>query len=124
MTFREPLPEGCPPYEAEELTGLCTVFRFVRGDPPTVFDFRSQRAQKPINQFSVPECQARGLSVFSDFGKAKKQLKRPTLKGMLLCEVTLDKGAGYILRTGRQSHFTWWPLANFDIVGNCQIVHS
>ena len=76
-------------------------------------DFRSQRAQKPNNQFSVPECQARGLSAFSDVREAEKQLRRPNHKGKLICRVTLDS-AGHILKTGRKSHFTWWPLADFD----------
>ena len=122
MTYREPLPEECPPDEAEAITRPQTVFRLVRQNPPSDDDFRSQRALKPNNQFRVPECQARGLSVFSQIKDARKQLKMPILKGMLICHVTLDKGAGYILRTGRQSHLTWWPLANFDVLNVCRMV--
>ena len=123
MTFREPLPEGCPPIEAEEIAQVRVVFRFVRTDPPTGSDFVSQRAEKPNNQFNVRECLARGLSVFSEVREAEKQLKRPTLKGMVICQLTLDKGAGYMLRTGRRSHFTWWPLADFCILNYCQMVN-
>ena len=118
MIFREPLPEGCPPQEAEEVTESRIVFRLVRGDPPKESDFSSQRAEKPQNQFNVPECVARGVSVFSELGEAKKQLMRPTHKGKLVCRITLNKGAGRIL-TGRKSHITWWPLADFDILNHC-----
>ena len=122
VTFREPLPDGCPPREAEEITDTKVVFRLVRTDTPDDSDFWSKRAERPNNQFSVPECQARGLSVYSQVKDARKQLKIPTLKGMLICQVTLDRGSGYILRTGRRAHFTWWPLADFDILDNCQLV--
>ena len=80
IRFREPLPEGCPPIEAEEITDVRVVFRLVRTDPPMDSDFCSKRAESPYNQFSVSECQARGLSVYSHVREAKKQLKRPTLK--------------------------------------------
>ena len=122
MTFREPLPEGCPPVEAEEITDVRVVFRLVRKNPPKDRDFSSKRAESPYNQFSVPECQARGLSVYSHAREARQQLKRPTLRGMLICQVTLAQGAGHILRTGRRSHYTWWPLASFDVLSNCQMV--
>jgi hypothetical protein len=122
INFRESLPEGCPPREAEEITDIKVVFRLVRTDTPDDSDFRSKRAESPNNQFSVSECQARGLSVFSKVEDARKQLKIPTLRGMLICRVTLEKGAGYISKTGRRSHFTWWPLADFDILDNCQMV--
>ena len=122
MMFREPLPDGCPPPDAQEITQALVVYRLVDGDPPTCDDFKSQRAQKPNNQFSVPECQARGLSVFSEVREAEKQLRRPNHKGKLVCQVTLDRGAGHILKTGRKSHFTWWPLADFAILNHCQTV--
>ena len=123
MIFREPLPEDCPPPEAEEIGQVRVVFRLVRTDPPTGSDFFSQRAEKPNNQFNVPECRARGLSVFSEVREAEKQLKIHTLKGRVICQLTLDKGAGYMLQTGRRSHFTWWPLADFCILNNCQMVN-
>lgn len=121
-SFREALPEGCPPTESEEITDTKVVFRLVRTGTPDDGDFQSKRAESPNNQFSVSECQARGLSVFSQVRDARKQLKMPTVRGMLICRVTLDIGAGYILKTGRGSHFTWWPLADFDILDNCQVV--
>ena len=123
MTFREHLPEGCPPNEAEEIGQVRVVFRLVRTDPPTDSDFVSQRAEKPNNQFNVSECRARGLSVFSEAREAEKQLKLRPLRAMLICQLTLDAGAGYMFRTGRQSHFTWWPLADYYVLDNCQIVH-
>ena len=59
MNYREPLPEGCPPDDAEEITAPRVVYRLVRNDPPTSYDFRSQRAESPRRVFRrVSECQA------------------------------------------------------------------
>jgi len=94
----------------------------VRTNSPTNNDFRSQRSEKPDNPFSVPECQARGLSVFSELEDAKKKTRLKNLKGTLACRVTLTKGAGYIQQTGRRNHYTWWPLADFDILAHCKVM--
>lgn len=119
MSYRETLPDGCPPDAAEEIAESRQVFRLVRGNPPTLDDFRSQRAEKPEAVFQVSECQARGLSVFSGRRDSERALKLPTLRGRLICRLRLEAGAGRIQQTGRPSHHTWWPLAAFDILAHC-----
>lgn len=120
MSYREPLPEGCPPDTAEEIAAPREVFRLVRNSPPTLEDFRSQRAEKPDATFQVTECQARGLSVFAGRRDSERALKLPTLRGRLICRLRLDAGSGRIQQTGRPSHHTWWPLAAFDILAHCE----
>ena len=124
MTFRDPLPEGCPPDDAIEITLRRTVFRVVSGDPPTDDDFRSQRSEKPRASFNAPECLARGLSVYSDMRDAARLLKLPKFRGMLICQVTLERGAGNLSETTSRSHVTWWPFAAFNILRNCEMVDS
>lgn len=120
MSYREPLPDGCPPEAAEEIVASREVFRLVRNNPPALDDFRSQRAEKPQAVFQVSECQARGLSVFADRRDAEaKALKLPRFRGCLVCRVTLQAGAGRIQQTFQPSHHTWWPLATFDILAHC-----
>ena len=121
MSYLEPLPEGCPPEEAEEIVEPVEVFRLVRQNPPTLAEFRSQRAEKPDKVFKdVPECQARGLSVFTNRrDAAEKALRLPRFRGFFICRVALQPGAGRIQQTFQPSHHTWWPLASFDI-----LVHS
>ncbi len=122
--YLEPLPEDCPPEESEYINETRIVFRLVRNDPPTDDDFMSQRAQRPNRRFRVSECQARGLSVHSDVNasRAIQKLPRMRMQGMKVCRVVLDSGAGRIQKTGGHYHYTWWPLANFDILGNCSMV--
>ena len=123
MTFREVLPEGCPPEGAEEILEARVVFRLARTKPPTLDDFRSQRAENPNKNFQgVSECRARGLSVYTDFKQATQVLKSQRMRGRLICQVRLDRGAGFIMQTGRRNHYTWWPLADFDILANCAII--
>ena len=122
MSYREPLPEGCPPDAAEEISAPREVFRLVRNTPPTADDFKSQRAEKPNAVFHVSECHARGLSVFADRRDAvEKALKLPRFRGCLICRVMLQAEAGRIQQTFQPSHHTWWPLAAFDILAHCGV---
>ena len=122
MNYREPLPEGCPPETAEDIVSSRDFFRLVRSDPPTEKDFMSQRAEQPNRSFDgVTECQARGLSVFAERKESEKALKIPRLRGRLVCRVVLEAGAGHIQQTGKVSHYTWWPLADFDILEHCTV---
>lgn len=123
MTYREPLPEGCPPNAAEEIISERAVFRLVRNNPPMEDDFRSRRAEKPADQLNADECIARGLSVFSRREEAETaRSKFSDLAGTLICQVALNRGAGYIQRTRSRHHYTWWPFADFDILANCRVV--
>ena len=121
MPYRETLPDDCPPDAAEEITEPRLVYRLVRHNPPLADDFRSQRAEKPDAKFSTDECQACGLSVFARRNDAARQAARPNLSGTMVCPVRLTQGAGYILKTSRRSHYTWWPLAAYDILAHCQM---
>ena len=125
MTYREPLPPGCPPDAAEEISTVWPVFRLVRMNPPADLDFRSQRWEKPSSRFhGVTECQARGLSVFAVRRDAEHALKLPSLRGRLVCCVQLEAGADHIQQTGRPSHHIWWPLAEFDVLTRCAMATS
>ena len=124
MTYREPLRDDCPPDEAEDITSVGLVYRLVRSVPPNDEDFRSHRTEKPTAQCSVSEGMSRGLSVYTNLGDVEKQTKKPNLKQMTPCLVTLTAGAGRIEKTGRGSHHTWWPYGSYDIVANCQSVNT
>ena len=122
MTYREPLPEDCPPDDAEEITAPRVVYRLVRSHPPTNDDFRSQRAERPAARFNTSECRARGVSVFADRRDVERQTEVPRLRGSAVCRVELNTGAGRIKKTSGRSHYTWWPYAEYDILSNCQMV--
>ena len=124
MLYREPLPDNCPPDTAEEIDEPHIVYRLVRNNPPRDDDFQSQRAERPERVFrNATECEARGLSVRTDLDSATELMTMRTMRGRMLCEVRLDLGAGKIMQTGEDPfHSTWWPLADYDILGNCSVV--
>ena len=122
MRYLEPLPEGCPPDEADEITTERLVFRLVRTHPATLDDFRSQRAEKPDAVFKgITECQARGLSVHTERRDCTKLLKLPRLRTMIVATLRLVAPAGRLQKTFQPSHHTWWPLADFDILAHCEM---
>ena len=118
MTYREPLPDDCPPDEPEEITSPRLVYHLVRNNPPTGEDFISQRGQRPERVFpNISECQARGLSVHNNPASAMELMGLRTMRGRMLCRVRLDHGAGRIMQTGKDLHHnTWWPLADYDVL--------
>lgn len=121
MSYREELPPGCPPEAAKEIASATVVYRLARTAPATLDDFKSQRAEKPDAVFrGVTECEARGLSVFTERRDCEKALKLPRMKGRWICPVRLETGAGTIQQTFQPSHHTWWPLAAFDILAHCE----
>ena len=123
LIYLEPLPEGCPPESAKLIEEQTCVFRLVRINPPTMNDFKSQRAKNPKGEFSnISECQARGLSVFSTIFASKNVLKLAKFRDWKVCCVTLNVGAGNIQQTGRtHEHYTWWPLEEFEVLANCNV---
>jgi hypothetical protein len=123
MSYREPLPEGCPPTESEEVIGARDVFRLVKASAATAEDFRSLRAERPDATFrGVSECLARGVSVHTDRADSEKTRKLPRFKNSLVCRVRLVDGAGRIQQTFQPTHHTWWPLATFDILSHCEVL--
>lgn len=120
--YREPLPEGCPPEDAAEINSQMRVYRLVNALPPCEDDFRSQRAERPNAVFprSVPECRARGISVFVNAtGAEKAKQSSPRLRGKMVCVVKLGNGAGRIM-SSHSAHRTWWPYATYNILGACE----
>ncbi|MDA1275254.1 MAG: hypothetical protein O2960_14580 [Verrucomicrobia bacterium] len=115
MSYREPLPGGCPPAEAEEITAEREVFRLVSANPAGLDDFRSQRAERPEAVF-------RGVSVHAERMASEKMRKLPRFKNSLVCRVRLLNGAGRIQQTFQPPHHTWWPLAAFDILSHCEVL--
>jgi hypothetical protein len=126
MAYLEILPEGCPPPEAHEVKTSREVLRLVSANPPTLEDFKSEGAKNPGKRYR-DECRASGLSVVLSREDCDTLLKLPTQTGKMVCSVTLTAGAGSIQKTSttlRPTHHTWWPFAEFDILGHSNVITS
>ena len=116
MAYLKTLPENCPPADANGSEQERTVFRLVK---PV-----RQRCMIFVHNFTVDECYALGLSVYSEAKALDNARKLPRHKSSLACKVILTKGAGKILKTfSDPHHFRWWPLASYNIIRQCEIVN-
>lgn len=121
MRYRDELPENCPPPEAEEIAEPRVVYHFARRVPPARRDFRTTLARQPGKFFPPRErCLAAGLSVFGDAAVCEAWQRRGRFRGSVIAAVSLEAGAGSILKTGGPSHYTWRPAADFDIAAHCR----
>ena len=114
----EDLPENCPPGDIEADYKGC-FYRFVKTYPPTMEDFKSQRALYPDKVFdgNPTECQTRACSVYSG-EKAYKAVRKRCSRFKKLYVVSFDfkPERGCCKQTGNdKSHYSWWISANFDV---------
>ncbi|WP_299492913.1 hypothetical protein [Acaryochloris sp. IP29b_bin.137] len=110
--FYQHLPESCPPPDA--LDPSFKVYYLSKNYPVTKNDCRSLRERQPMKRFPTnsKECQACGLSCFTDLKEAELAKKFPNLKGMDVYEAKLFPNIGKIKSTpasSGNSHHTLWP---------------
>jgi len=118
--YRETLPPECPLPHAEPIKKEMTVYRLVNNNPAGPLDFRSKKAMQPSGNHVGCECHLHGLSVFTSEVVCRSKI----LPGRrsLVCAVKLNNGAGRIAKTNGESHYTWWPYVDYDILSCCDIV--
>ena len=122
MEYRDALPAGCPPDEAEEIAATTDIYRLVRNNPPSADDFLSQQSLNPSRSFGSAGCMARGLSVRRTKSACELMLKLPRFTGASVCLVRLMPGHGRIQQTGKAQHYTWWPHRGFNHATCTQII--
>ena len=128
MRFRDHLPDNCPPLDAT--SPVIEVYCLV-DNPPVDTDFLSLRERNPEREYGHSlECQACGLSVFTDIPSvelAKKVSRRLRKKAIALGHLSED--SGQIKRTPSKStgdtHHTWWPAQDIAPCDLFQVIpHS
>ena len=130
--FRDALPDGCPPNEAETIRDPRVVYRAVHRDVDPIGDFQSVRQESP--NFRAPaadECILCGVTVFATQRAARQALKHGKghkWAGKQVGMLTLPAGAGAILRTAHGQptehgeHWTWWPASGFDPLPHVEVL--
>lgn len=126
IEYRDPLPDGCPPDTAEVITERRVLYHFTFDPVDLDNDFRSLWQKQPGTRRIAPrdECNARGLTMWDDLDAAKSELARLQRQyrgkrvgdiwaARRICEVELSDGAGAILKTYKDHHWTWWPAAGY-----------
>lgn len=132
IVFRDTLPDGCPPVGAEVVDERRVFYRATSPIIDPIEDFKSLAQENPDFKLGdMDECILSGVTVWETLEAAENmrriwQCKRKSKKweGKRNCELTLDAGAGAILRTDdgqpteQGEHWTWWPAKDFDILAH------
>lgn len=120
--YKEELPDGCPPLDAEEIQSI-VFYRLVESHPPTEKDFLSLKALDPSKNHKLHECEARAVSVSVELNGAVDLLKLPTQKGKKIAKLNLGENSGMHKRTfNRAYHHSWWIYSSCDPLSYCQAV--
>lgn len=132
IVFRDALPDGCPPNEADAIRASRVVYRAVHPDVDPAGDFQSVRQESPdFHDSEADECILCGVTVFTTREAARKALKHGKghkWAGKRVGMLTLTAGAGAILRTyrgqptERGEHWTWWPARDFDPLPRVEVL--
>lgn len=103
--WAEELPEGCPPEDAFDASGQ-VLYRFVKTNPATMFDFASHAALGLTK--SPTQCGSRSVSLFASLSRCQAMRDLPRFRGNGIAELELPVGSG-VLKEGKNSHHDWWP---------------
>jgi hypothetical protein len=124
MKWAEPLPQNCPPKEANPPNHEC-YYRLIEYMEPSEIDFCSHRMRWPDKQFHTSECVAMAISVFDKISSCQKVRLFPTHKNKKIVEITLPQESGLIKQNGRDlSHFSWWRYKEFNPFDFCTIIEA
>ena len=125
LKFRDELPPGCPPEDAQEISEARVMYYLITSFPPTDLDFVPVAMQRDVSADPAEViCRAHGLSVFN----TRRQLERGPgallpFHGHLISRLHLVPRAGRIKRTGKnRGHHTFWPYASFNLLEHCEPV--
>lgn len=104
-------PQDCPPQDSRPALG--EVYRLINGALPNENDFKSYRQRgRKISAAPFGECQACGLSVYTDVEDVSRLKNRiPSQRKKVIVVGMLHPGLGKILPTpshNEKSHHTWW----------------
>ncbi|WCL82281.1 hypothetical protein PPO43_04085 [Saprospira sp. CCB-QB6] len=115
MSYKEKLPEDCPPPDANAVNGK-TFYRLGHSSSIVEKDFFSHRKLFPNKKFNTTECIACSLSVFSEKFRCDNLKKLPAHKKKVVFSVELFPKDGLIKQTGRyKEHHSWWMSTLFNI---------
>ncbi|MEH2064587.1 MAG: hypothetical protein V7K50_20390 [Nostoc sp.] len=118
MDFAENYLLNCPPEDS--VSPDLKVFYLVENDPPVPKDFLPRKSRIPNARYhnSSSECQAYGLSVFTDI-KGIELLKNAVrnMRNLKTAVASLPPDSGLIKNTpaanSGDSHHTWWVEKDF-----------
>jgi hypothetical protein len=116
----EPLPDGCPPPDAER-PNYTEFYRLVKTIPAEDDDFVSFRERNPDRPLKYDECIERSCSLFNTYQQCNRRRKSRIHRAKKIVRIMLTPESGLILRTlNQRGHHSWWRAKGFHPVEHCQ----
>jgi hypothetical protein len=114
MTFRESLPDTCPP-QAPRHPQHPYLWRLLRDGQPVDADFDSQYLRNPKRTFPDP-CSARAVSLITSLDICRAASKSPRMRGFThAVRVKCCPSLG-VWDQDKPEHVNWWPLKAVDVL--------
>ena len=121
ITWPVDFPADCPPGEASD--AFEPLYRIVKANPPVPSDFESAYHKRRAIKGDVTQCQAMGLSVYTDIDDAVECARTCPKNGRNIALLTFKNGSAKVSPTkGRfKSHHTLWIPEEVNPI-QCSIV--
>ncbi|WP_310373255.1 hypothetical protein [Rhodoferax ferrireducens] len=125
MTYREVLPDSCPP-QAVNAPTVAVLWRLLKSDAICDGDFDSTQ-QRNLNKTFPNPCEARSVSLVPELAQCKTIAKSPRMRHFLFAvPVTHDAQAG-TWHQDTPTHVHWWVYHNtspLTLVGQIEKLHD
>lgn len=109
MTFREPLPDSCPPANTTHPTDD-VLWRMLMAPQVSDADFDSQAEKQKGRKFKN-ECEGRSVSLVTTLEACRAAVKSPRVPPFThAVPVNVDVNAG-VWHQDKVTHVHWWPYA-------------
>jgi len=113
MPYWEPLPEQCPPAEAEDIA-IDIAYRVVFTNPPKQEQFASLKALGRDMPPGTDECRFASCSLWSCPTQVRKiaGLPKVRIQNPLIAELQIAQGSGTSIT--KNKHIDFWIYDSFD----------
>jgi hypothetical protein len=114
VKFRETLPPGCPPKEAQDIE-CAEAFRFIPAATPESAHFASNAAKRETPPPGIDACRWASCSLYTDMATVQKKRKLKKLRSYTpIAVLKIGAGSGYLIIAN--SHIDFWMFETFDPV--------
>lgn len=112
MTFKEVLPQSCPPSTTVQPTEN-TLWRLLFSDVVDITDFDSQFKKNPKRNFPDP-CGARSVSLVTSLEVCRSAIKSPRMPKFTHAVQVLHNPSSGVWHKDKPTHVHWWPYKNVN----------
>ena len=112
-SYKEPLPEQCPPTSAEDREWT-EIYRALVAKEPDPQHFLYKAAMGESAPFGTDPCRFASCSMMTTHRQAKKMLQYPKFANGAVAKLNIPQGSGQSLK--KKQHVDFWAYSDFDFL--------